>query len=107
MLTLRLKKEIQNSFKDEITTKKKTSDRVNKILSESDQEHEIKKSSASSIAYNDLIGAYELYDKNSDTYVSPLQKRHQRQIRYIIFSSIILLVLLAATIIVGVIAFGG
>ncbi len=103
------RREIQNSFKDsDLTTKKKTSDRVEKILHEQDKEHAIDRSSSNSISYNETMGAYELYDKDADKkVVSPLQKKHQRRVRYIIFASVVCSLLLAATIVTGILAFGG
>lgn len=102
------RQEIQNSFSEkDLTTKKKTSDRVNKILNEQDQEHALEKSSANSISYKELMGAYELYDKDKKEDVSPLINKRRRQVRYIAFAGSVLLVLLIATIVVGVIAFGG
>lgn len=103
------RREIQNSFKDsDLTTKKKTSDRVEKILHEQDNERSINKSSSNSLSYNDTVGAYELYDKDTDKKeVSPLQKKHLRRVRYIIFASVVCSLLLVATIVVGYLAFGG
>lgn len=103
------RREIQNSFKDsDLTTKKKTSDRVEKILNEQDKERAIRKSPANSISYDETVGAYELYEKDTDKKeISPLQKTHQRRVRYIIFASIVCTLLLAATIVTGILAFGG
>ena len=103
------RREIQNSFKDsDLTTKKKTSDRVEKILHEQDNERSISKSSSNSISYEETMGAYELYDKDTDKKeVSPLQKKHHRRVRYIIFASVVCSLLLAATIVVGYLTFGG
>ena len=103
------RREIQNSFKDsDLTTKKKTSDRVEKILHEQDSERAINKNSSNSISYQETMGAYELYEKDVDKKsVSPLQKKHQRRVRYIIFASVVCSLLLAATIVVGYLTFGG
>lgn len=102
------RKEIQNSFSEaDLTTKKKTSDRVNKILTEQDKEQAIERSSDSSISYKDLMGAYEMYDKNSVSEVSPLANRHKKKINYIIIASVTIVILIAITIIVGVLTFGG
>ena len=56
--------------------------------------------------WNDGIEFMSQYqDKKED--VSPLINKRRRQVRYIAFAGSVLLVLLIATIIVGVIAFGG
>lgn len=103
------RREIQNSFKDsDLTTKKKTSDRVEKILNEQDKEHALKKSPNNSISYDETMGAYELYEKDtSKKEISPLKKTQQRRVRYVIFASLVCTLLLVATIITGVLAFGG
>ena len=103
------RREIQNSFKDsDLTTKKKTSDRVEKILQEHDQERSIDRSSSNSISYSETVEAYELYDKDTDKKeVSPLIKKQQRKVRYIILASIVCSLLLVTTIVTGILAFGG
>lgn len=98
------RREIQNSFSEkDLTTKKKTSDRVNKILSDSSS----KRDSTNSISYNEIMGAYEIYDKDQKKESSPLEKKHRHKVMYIIFASIVSTLLIGATIIVGIITFGG
>lgn len=98
------RREIQNSFSEkDLTTKKKTSDRVNKILSGNSS----KRDSTNSISYNEIMGAYEIYDKDQKKESSPLEKKHRRKVAYVIFATIMSILLITSTVIVGIIAFGG
>lgn len=98
------RREIQNSFSEkDLTTKKKTSDRVNKILSDNTS----KRDSTNSISYNEIMGAYEIYDKDQKKVSSPLAKKHRRKVAYVIFATIVSILLITSTVIVGIITFGG
>lgn len=93
--------EIQSSFNDYNSTKKKTSDRIDKIMTSEDNKN------TSSISFDELMGAHELYEKIDDKKVSPLKGRKKVSIPYLLISISICCILLAITIWLGILTFGG
>ena len=92
------RKEIQNSFAD-TSTKEKSSDRVKKILRNTE--------TSNTISYDDVLGAYEIYDSNDEV---EEKKRHHIEKHTLIFvcSCILIIVALAiALVFIGIEAFGG
>lgn len=92
--------EIAASFpSNDDSTMKKTSDRVDKVLAENKD--------STSIPYDDLLDAYELYDKGEHEEISPLLWLHKKRRNYVIIVSIILTILSITALISGILYFGG
>ena len=94
------REEIQSSFGDD-STKKKTSDRIDKIISD---EH---KNNSSSISFDEIIGVHEIYEKGEEKKESPLKGRKRVSVPYLLFSCFVCCILLAITIWLGILSFGG
>lgn len=98
------REEIQNLSSDsDLTTQKKTSDRVNKLL----ESQEGVSSRNESLSLDEMINAYEIYDKGIDSEESPLLVKAKRKHIYVLVSLITCFVLIGLTIIFAIIAFGG
>ncbi len=92
--------EIQSSFTDD-STKKKTSDRIEKIIND---EH---KTNNSSISFDEIIGVHEIYEKVEEKKDSPLKGRKRVSVPYLLFGCFVCCILLAITIWLGILTFGG
>lgn len=90
--------EIQSSFNDD-STKKMTSDRIDKIISD---EH---KSNNSSISFDEIIGVHKIYEKGEEKKESPLKGRKRVSVLYLLFSCFVCCILLAITIWLGILNF--
>ena len=104
------REEIQNSFAEtDVTTKKKTSDRVEKILDEQEKEKSNRNgSSSASISFDELMDSYEIYDKgDKKTNVSPLEFKRKRHIAYMATAISVCSLLAIASLVVGILYFGG
>ena len=88
--------EIAASFpSNDDSTMKKTSDRVDKVLAENKD--------STSIPYDDLLDAYELYDKDEHEEISPLLWLHKKRRNYVIIVTILSITALIS----GILYFGG
>ena len=92
------RQEIQNSFND-VSTKEKSADRVKKILRNSD--------TSNSISYDDVMGAFEIYDSNKGREKRHMSTLEKRQIIFILSCLIVIIALAIALVFVGIKAFGG
>lgn len=92
------REEIQNSFND-MTTKEKTSERVQKILNNTD--------SGRNIALSDVMEAYEIYDQDDGENDKHKISVNKRKVLFTLFFLLIIIGLVVAMIIVGIKAFGG
>lgn len=92
------REEIQNSFAD-VTTKEKSSDRVKQILRET--------GTSNSISYDDVMGAYEIYDSNPSETKHKVIKLEKHQIIFLCSCLVVIIALAIALIIVGIKVFGG
>lgn len=103
------REEIQNSFSEsDYTTKMLTSSRVEKIIDEQNVSQNSNFDSKT-ISYDELMNTfqtYETYDEN-DKYVSPLMKKHKKQIAYNVIATSICLLLALAIIVICILHFGG
>lgn len=96
------REEIQNSFlESEITTKKKTSDRIKKINGNNADK------ATSSISFDELMNAYELYDKNGKNKINPLLRKRSHSIPYILLAFFVCSLFLGLSIFFGLVTFGG
>lgn len=96
--------EIQNSFSEVDETKaKKSSDYVSRLFGEQEQLNK----NTSSISFNELMNAFDIYDNGEEKYVSPLANHAKKKKRYIIFAISVCLLLLIMTIILGIFTFVG
>ncbi len=93
------REEIQSSFDNGMTSKKKTSDRISKVINDENN------ANTSSISFDEIMDAYEIYEKKEPQIISPLKGRKTVSTSYIVFSIIICVILLALLIFVGVLAF--
>ncbi len=98
------REEIQNSYMDsDMTTKKKTSDRVEKML----EEQEGVSSNHESLSIDKMIDAYEIYDKGVENEKSPLLKKGKIRRIYVVVATIVCLILITLTLIFAIQTFGG
>ncbi len=95
------REEIQSSFGDDMTSKKKISDRISKFINEENMHN------TSSISFDEIIDAYEIYEKKETDNFSPLKGKKTISTSYIVISTIICVILLGLLIFVGLLAFGG
>ena len=92
------RKEIQDSFAD-TSTKETSSDRVKKILRNTD--------TSNRISYDDVMGAYEIYDSGDEKEVKKSRKVETRTIIFVVSCILIIVALAIALVFVGINAFGG
>lgn len=92
------REEIQNSFND-VSTKEKSSDRVKKIVRKGD--------TSNTISYDDVMGAYEIYDSNTEQPKRKMLNLEKRQIIFVTSCLLVIIALAIALVFVGLKAFGG
>lgn len=81
------RKEIQESFAEsDTTTKMLTSNRVEKIIDEQNNQT-INSSDSTTISFDELMNSYQIYDKEQkEEEVSPLINKQKKRIAYIVTS---------------------
>lgn len=94
--------EIQSSFNDETSTKRKTSDKIEKIIADNTN-----KENTSSLSFDEIINAHELYEKFEEKKESPLKGRKRVSASYLFISILICCILVAITIWLGILTFKG
>lgn len=98
-----LRNEIQSESGEEITTKRKTSEKVSHML---DDETKSANKSKQSISFDKICDAYELYDKGEGE-KTPFKKQKIQFPVVMILASIVALALLGVLIYLGILLFGG
>lgn len=96
----KLREEIKHNVTEKETTKTVTSKKVNEALSS-------KHNKTNKIPVKTMLDAYETYDTNPKAKVDPLKTIKTRKMAYIVASIVVSLILVAATIITGILAFRG
>lgn len=101
------REEIQMKYSNQnTTTKQKTSERVELVLQNSDN---LLASSTygNELSFDDVMGAYEIYDKKDEKFISPLEEKAKRRKTYLITSLVVIGALAIACLITGILYFGG
>lgn len=93
------RREIQAEAGSEVTTKSKTSERIDAIRD--------KNSSDDTLSFDTVMGAHEIYSKEELVKIDPFKGKTRRNVPYIILSTFVLLTLAALSIFLGLLTFGG
>lgn len=93
------REEIQSSFVEENPTSKKTSQRVEELLNG--------KKDNPSLSINQMIDAYDIYDKGQTKISNPLLGKAKKHKQYVWFCIIGIVLLTTIVVLLGLKTFGG